>query len=136
MQARQCHTCGGGFPTALAAEAASSAATRVVCADRDARDADFDFPWCAPICAAVLCSLPSLRVPRCHARRHPGPACDARARASPLPLPRSALGAALSFFEAQMTGRLPGGIKERVPWRGDTLLNDTAPNGAPLLRGW
>lgn len=35
-----------------------------------------------------------------------------------------------------MTGPLPPGIKQRLPWRGDTLLADTAPNGAPLLKGW
>ncbi len=46
------------------------------------------------------------------------------------------MGAALQFFESQMTGPLPADIKQRVPWRGDTLLNDAAPNSAPLLRGW
>lgn len=35
-----------------------------------------------------------------------------------------------------MTGPLPPGIKQEHPWRGDTLLNDTAPNGEPLLKGW
>ena len=44
-----------------------------------------------------------------------------------------ALGQSLGFFDAQRSGRLPDAA---IPWRGDSLLQDIAPNGAPLVGGW
>ncbi|GBF92005.1 endoglucanase A [Raphidocelis subcapitata] len=45
-----------------------------------------------------------------------------------------ALGASMFFYMAQRTGRLPA--DNPVPWRGDSGLNDTAPNGQSISGGW
>lgn len=44
------------------------------------------------------------------------------------------LGASLMFYEAQRSGKLPAG--NRIKWRGNAGLLDTAPNGASLAGGW
>jgi hypothetical protein len=44
------------------------------------------------------------------------------------------LGAAVMFYEAQRSGKLPAG--NRIPWRGNAGLQDKAPNGASLVGGW
>jgi hypothetical protein len=40
----------------------------------------------------------------------------------------------LLFFEAQRTGRLPS--SNRIPWRGDSFLNDSGLNGEDLSGGY
>ena len=40
----------------------------------------------------------------------------------------------LTFYDAQKSGRLPA--SNPIPWRGDSCLNDTAPNGASLVGGY
>lgn len=40
----------------------------------------------------------------------------------------------LTFYDAQKSGRLPA--SNPIPWRGDSALNDAAPNGASLLGGY
>jgi hypothetical protein len=44
------------------------------------------------------------------------------------------LGAAIMFYEAQRSGKLPAG--NRIPWRGNSGLQDKAPNGASIVGGW
>jgi hypothetical protein len=44
------------------------------------------------------------------------------------------LGASLLFYEAQRSGKLPA--NNRIKWRGNTGLNDRAPNGASIAGGW
>jgi len=44
------------------------------------------------------------------------------------------LGKSILFYEAQRTGKLPSG--NRVPWRGDTFLNDAGSNGDDLTGGY
>lgn len=44
------------------------------------------------------------------------------------------LDASYRFYEAQRSGVLPAG--NRIPWRGDSALHDSAPNGASLVGGW
>ena len=46
------------------------------------------------------------------------------------------LEAALGFYTAQRSGPVPSSSNFPLGWRGPTLLNDTAPNGAPLVGGW
>ena len=38
------------------------------------------------------------------------------------------------FYEAQRSGKLPP--NNRIPWRGDSALNDTGNNGEDLTGGW
>lgn len=38
------------------------------------------------------------------------------------------------FYEAQRSGKLPAA--NRVPWRGDSALNDRGNNGEDLTGGW
>ena len=38
------------------------------------------------------------------------------------------------FYEAQRSGKLPAG--NRIPWRGDSALNDRGSNGEDLTGGW
>ena len=38
------------------------------------------------------------------------------------------------FYEAQRSGKLPP--TNRIPWRGDSTLNDTGNNGEDLTGGW
>lgn len=45
-----------------------------------------------------------------------------------------ALEASMFFYDAQRAGRLPPG--NPVAWRGDSGLNDTAPNGRSIAGGW
>lgn len=40
----------------------------------------------------------------------------------------------LTFFDAQKSGVLPA--SNPIPWRGNSALNDTAPNGASLVGGY
>lgn len=47
---------------------------------------------------------------------------------------RQLLGDSLYFFDAQKSGRLPA--DNPVPWRGDSALNDTAPDGTSLVGGY
>jgi hypothetical protein len=44
------------------------------------------------------------------------------------------LGAAIMFYEAQRSGKLPA--SNRIPWRGNSGLQDKAPNGASIVGGW
>jgi len=46
-----------------------------------------------------------------------------------------ALNSSLTFYTAVRAGKLPVGSNP-YPWRGDTLTNDTLPNGMPLQGGW
>ena len=45
-----------------------------------------------------------------------------------------ALGKGLLFYEAQRSGKLPGDNK--IPWRGDSDLNDGKDVGKDLTGGW
>ena len=38
------------------------------------------------------------------------------------------------FYEAQRSGKLPA--SNRIPWRGDSALNDRGSNGEDLTGGW
>ena len=38
------------------------------------------------------------------------------------------------FYEAKRSGALPS--TNRVAWRGDSALNDTAPDGSDVTGGW
>ena len=38
------------------------------------------------------------------------------------------------FYEAQRSGKLPA--NNRIPWRGDSALNDAGNNGEDLTGGW
>ena len=38
------------------------------------------------------------------------------------------------FYEAQRSGKLPD--NNRIPWRGDSALNDQGANGEDLTGGW
>ena len=38
------------------------------------------------------------------------------------------------FYEAQRSGKLPP--DNRIPWRGDSALNDQGDNGEDLTGGW
>ena len=38
------------------------------------------------------------------------------------------------FYEAQRSGKLPD--SNRIPWRGDSALNDRGDNGEDLTGGW
>lgn len=40
----------------------------------------------------------------------------------------------LTFFDAQKSGHLPA--SNPIPWRGDSALNDTAPDGSSLVGGY
>ena len=44
------------------------------------------------------------------------------------------LGLSWLFYEGQRSGKLPS--NNRVPWRGDSALNDQAPDGSDLSGGW
>lgn len=44
------------------------------------------------------------------------------------------IGKSLLFYEAQRTGRLPS--NNRIPWRGDSFLNDRGQNGEDLTGGY
>ncbi|XP_060076961.1 uncharacterized protein LOC132556566 [Ylistrum balloti] len=44
------------------------------------------------------------------------------------------LGLSILFYEAQRSGKLPA--NNRIPYRGDSALNDAAPNGSSLTGGW
>jgi len=47
---------------------------------------------------------------------------------------REALQKSIMFYEAQRSGRLPD--NNRIPWRGDSALNDRGNNGEDLTGGW
>jgi hypothetical protein len=44
------------------------------------------------------------------------------------------LGLSWLFYEAQRSGALPS--TNRIPWRGDSALKDTAPDGSDVTGGW
>lgn len=50
-----------------------------------------------------------------------------RADAFPTSLPAQVLGLSWLFYEAQRSGKLPA--NNRVPWRGDSFLDDKVPGG-------
>lgn len=44
------------------------------------------------------------------------------------------LGLSMLFYEAQRSGKLPA--NNRIKWRGDSGLNDRAPDGRDVTGGW
>ena len=44
------------------------------------------------------------------------------------------MGLSLLFYEAQRSGKLPA--NNRIPWRGDSALNDGSDNHLDLTGGW
>lgn len=40
----------------------------------------------------------------------------------------------IMFYRAQRSGKLPA--NNRIPWRGDSALNDRGQNGEDLTGGW
>lgn len=44
------------------------------------------------------------------------------------------LGLSWKFYEAQRSGKLPS--DNRIAWRGDSALEDKAPDGADVSGGW
>ena len=45
-----------------------------------------------------------------------------------------AMGLSTLFYEAQRSGKLPA--NNRVPWRGDSAMNDGSDHGLDLTGGW
>jgi hypothetical protein len=104
---------------------------------REAREAP---PWARPRLSQHIRARP-LRSTPC-ARRTPGPKHSHR-RSRPHPLTPlhptgynygQALYLSSLFYEAQRSGRLPP--DNRIPWRGDSALDDGKDNDVDLSGGW